>query len=98
MKSVLKKHTQTVRMIMSHLCLMCSDPDFSTDNYGCRVYFPLCYYNLPSAAAATPSCYDFMWKVFDVSYNWKDDPIDIIKEDQLYYIGEQESVKEFGIN
>ncbi|CAF0965391.1 unnamed protein product [Rotaria sp. Silwood1] len=89
MKSVLKKYTQIVRVNIAHLGLKCDDPELSRDNYGRRVYFPLRYYN-SSSSASELSCYEFMWKVFDVSHNWHGDSIDIIKENGLCYIGEME--------
>jgi hypothetical protein len=97
MKSVLEKHTPTVRVNMSYLGLNCSDPKVSEDSYGCRVYYPLRYYNA-SAATAASSHYDLMWKVFDVSHNWHGDPLDIVKEGDVCYLGEKEIVKELAVD
>ena len=98
MRSVLERHTQTVRVNMSRLGVQCGDAEVSTDNFGCRIYFPLRYCNSSSSAATALSCYDFIWKVFDLSHNWKGDPIDIVKENKLCYIGEKEILRELTID
>ena len=99
MKLVLEKYTQTVRVHMSYLGLNCSDPKVDVDSGGRRVYYPLrFYYSSSTAAGAAPSYYDFRWKVFDVSHNWQDDPIDTVEVDNICYIGEKEIEKELKID
>jgi hypothetical protein len=97
MKLVLEKYTQTVRVHMSYLGLNTGDPKIDVDSGGRRVYYPLRFYDSSSTAAAA-SCYDFRWKVFDVSHNWQADPIDSVEVDKICYIGEKEIEKELKIN
>ncbi|CAM4813103.1 unnamed protein product [Rotaria magnacalcarata] len=97
MKLVLEKYTQIIRVNMARLGLICGDPELSRDNKGYRVYLPLRYYS-SSTTTSEYSYYEFMWKIFDVSHNWKGNPIDIIPEHGLCYIGENEILKELTIN
>ena len=99
MKLVLEKYTQTVRVHMSYLGLNCGDLEIDFDSNGRRVYYPLrFYYSSSTTAGAAPSCYKFIWKVFDVSHNWQGDPIDTVEVDNICYIGEKEIPKELKID